>query len=73
MKAKSALKQSKRSMGVHLVFITLAGLAVVLWPNWFTILLLAVSLFSLVVDALNILYITRKAEKDPAYLESRIE
>lgn len=73
MKAKSALKQSKRSIGVHLVFVAVTGLAVALWPNWFTIVTLSVSLFSLIVDAVNILYIARKAKKDPSYLESKFE
>jgi hypothetical protein len=73
MKAKSALKQSKRSIGPHLVFVGLTGVAVAFWPNWVTILLLSVSVFSLVVDALNVFYITRKAKNDPDYLESKIE
>jgi hypothetical protein len=73
MKAKSALKNSKRSIGPHLVFVGITGAAVALWPNWFTILLVTVSLFSLIADAVNIFYIARKAKKDPNYLESKIE
>jgi len=73
MKAKSALKESKRSVPVHLLFVGVLGIATFIWTNWFTILLLSISLFALIMDVVNVLYITQKAKKDPNYLESKIQ
>jgi len=73
MKTKSALKQSKRSIRPHIIFVVLTSATVALWQNWLTILALSVSLLSLIIDAVNIFYITRKVKRDPNYLESKVE
>jgi len=50
-------------------------LAVILackWPNAYTLTLAIVTGFYVAGEALNILYIKRKAKRDPQFLEEKI-
>ena len=73
MKNKSALKQSIQSIKFLAVALVIVAGITIRWPNAFTYIILGVTLFSFVGDVINVLYIRRKARKDPSFLEQKIE
>ena len=73
MKAKSALKMSKRAIPIYGVLTGITGFASILLPNGLTIILFVVSLFCLIGDMINVFYITRRSKRTPSSLESKIE
>ncbi len=73
MKIKTALKQSIVGARVTAV-LSLGALALaIVIPNATTIGLFAFVLLFLIADVANIIKIKRKAAKDPAYLEEKID
>ena len=72
MKTKTALKQSIVGARVTAV-LSLGALALaIVIPNCTTIGLFVFVLFFLIADVANIISIKRKAARDPAYLEEKI-
>jgi hypothetical protein len=69
MKLKSALSQSRVALPIACGFAVVFGGLAWLWPSWFTYVLFGVALIGVVGDAVNIVYIRMKAEKDPSVLE----
>ena len=73
MKVKSALRESKQSIRVHLAFVAVLGVLASAWTSFLTVVLLGIAVFALAGDVLNILHIARKAKRDPTYLETKVD
>ena len=73
MKAKTALKQSRAS--VKFLSVAVATLAVLtfVFPSAYTAVPLVVMTLYLLGDAYNTRYIKRRAAKDAAFLDKRID
>lgn len=69
MKNKTALKRSIVGLKVASVATAISGACFAVWTNWVTGAVLGFFLFHVVLDGWNILYIRRKAAKDPQFLE----
>ena len=73
MKAKSALRLSM--LGAKILGIVLPFLLILLvfFPNTILAIITGVAAVTFAGDALNIVYIKRKARRNPEYLEERIK
>ena len=72
MKHKTALKQSIGAVKFRLVFVLIMALVVAKWSNGFTLFMLGLGVFYLLMEAINILYIRRRASQDPTFLDRKI-
>jgi hypothetical protein len=72
MKNRTALKQSRVSVKFLSVAVAILAVLTFAYPSAYTAVPLVVMSLYLLSDAYNILYIKRRAEKDPTYLDKRI-
>ena len=73
MKHKTALKQSISAVKFQIAFvIIMAGLATK-WTNGYTLFMLGLGVFYLLMETFNIFHIKRKASQDPTFLDRKIQ
>jgi hypothetical protein len=72
MKVKSALKHSLFGAKLFGVILPIVLILTAFFPNVIMFIVLGVTVFTFVGDVLNIVYIKRKAVKNPELLEEKI-
>jgi hypothetical protein len=72
VKNKSALKRSVQSIKFLAVALLIIAILTIRWPNAFTYITLGVTFFGFVGDIINVIYIRRRARRDPSFLEQKI-
>jgi len=73
MKVKSAIKQSVLGTKMMAIVLPIVLIFTVGFPNAFTYIISSVTAFTFVGEVVNIIYIKRKAAKNPQFLEENIE
>ena len=73
MKVKSALQQSVASVKILVVILAILIILLAFFPSVILAIVVSVTAFSLIVDVINIVYIKRKARRNPEFLEEKIK
>jgi hypothetical protein len=73
MKVKSALKKSVLGVKVMAIVLPIVLILTAFFPNAITFIISGVTAFTFVGEVVNIIYIKRKAAKNPEFLEEKIK
>ncbi len=73
MKHKTALKQSIAAVKFQVGFVIIMAGAAAKWTNGYSLFMLGLGVFYLLMEAFNIFHIKRKASQDPTFLDRKIQ
>ncbi len=72
MKYKSALKQSISAVKFQVVFVIIMAGVAAKWTNGYTLFMLGLGVFYLLMEAFDVFHIKRKSSQDPTFLDRKI-